>query len=401
MIKYLCLAALLLTSFSTFACETRNHIFLIHGISGSINTFGSMEKYLNKIDACNVATSFGYDTGNSSLSTYDFAGHFHQFVMEKVRAGSISSTDKISLIMHSQGGVIGNIWLNTIKQMDQNLFSQVDSFITLSTPHWGADMAKLGKSIFFTLPPGMGNALSPFGRIELNEMSYGSGTIKEMVWSHDNLFRSGKVRPLALAGNKKGINLKTESDVVVPVYSSRADHHKGDIDLTLHSEVVNADFEKTKRTPLVLVNATHIKMDLPGIADIPKKCLTEKLCDHPSIASITAHLKGRSIASDETELKQFRVGLYFNNYSDEPLEDKDIKLEVLKSNNVTLSNFQGAYSGKAVLKSGKAFTVEGQSLKKGVHNLSLVLKIKNQISRTFTVPAEGGYSTILNVNLNN
>lgn len=401
MIKYLLLTALMLVSFTTFACETRNHIFLIHGISGSVNTFGSMEKYLNKIDACNVTTSFGYDTGNSSLSTYDFAGHFHQFVMEKVNAGTISSADKISLIMHSQGGVIGNIWLNTIKQIDSNLFSQVDSFITLSTPHWGADMANLGKSIFFTLPPGMGNALSPFGRIELNEMSYGSGTIREMVWSHENLFRNASVRPLAIAGHKKGINLKTESDVVVPVYSSRADHIKGDADISLSSTGVATAFVKTKRTPLVLVNATHIKMDLPGVADIPKKCLTEKFCDHPSIAAITDHLKGRKIASDETELKQFRVGLYINNASNEQLEDKDIKLEVVKSGNVSFSALQGAYNGKAVLKMGKAFTVEGQSLKKGVQQITLVLKIKNKVSRTFLVPAEGGFSSLINVNLNN
>lgn len=399
MIKYLLLTAIMLVSFKTFACETRNHIFLIHGISGSINTFGSMEKYLNKIDACNVTTSFGYDTGNSSLSTYDFANHFHKFVMDKVNAGTISNSDKISLIMHSQGGVIGNIWLNTIRQIDQSLFLQVDSFITLSTPHWGADMANLGKSIFFTLPPGMGNALSPFGRIELNEMSYGSGTIREMVWSHDDVLHSGKIRPLALAGHKKGINLKTESDVVVPVYSSRADHYKGDVDVSLSSDKVAATFVKTKTTPLVLVNATHIKMDLPGIADIPKKCLTEKICGHPSIASITSHLQGRKIASDETQLKQFRIGLYINNETGEKFED--IKLDVVKSNNVSFTALQGSFNGKAVLEAGKAFTVEGQTTLKGTQKVVLELKIKNRPSRFIPVEAEGGFSTVINVNLVN
>lgn len=399
MIKTLILVVLFILSFPAFSCEIKNHIFLIHGISGSVNTFGSMEKYLNKIDACNVTTSFGYDTGNSKLSTYDFAQHFHAFVMDKVRAGVIADADKISLIMHSQGGVIGNIWLNTIKQIDNNLFSKVDSFITLSTPHWGADMANLGKSIFFTLPPGMGNALSPFGRIELNEMSYGSGTIREMVWSHDNLFSNGNVRPLALAGHKKGINLKTESDVVVPVYSSRADHYKGDADVSLSSDETEVSFVKTKRTPLVLVNATHIKMDRPGIADIPKNCLSEEFCNHPSIAAITNHLKGRSIASDETELKQFRVGLYVNNESSEIFDHNDIKLEVVKSPNFSLSALQGAYKGKAQLKLGRAFTVEGKSFKKGVQKIMLSLKLKNRIIRLIPVEAEGGYSTLVNVNI--
>lgn len=398
MIKTLCLLAFFVFSLPVFSCETRNHIFLIHGISGSINTFGSMEQYLNKIDSCHVTTSFGYDTGNSSLSTYDFAQHFHQFVLDKVNSGVISQTDKISLIMHSQGGVIGNIWLNAIRQMDQALFLQIDSFITLSTPHWGADMANLGKSIFFTLPPGMGNALSPFGRIELNEMSYGSGTIRELVWSHDDVLNSGKVRPLALAGHKKGINLKTESDVVVPVYSSRADHYKGDADISLSSESVETTFVKTKTTPLVLVNATHIKMDQPGIADIPTKCLTEKFCDHPSITSITQHLKGRSIASDKTPLKQFRINLYVNNGSVETIDEKDLILEVKKTNNVTLAPMQGAYYGKASLKNGKAFTIEGQSLQTGARKMMLSLKIKN-ITRLIPVEFEGGFSTLVNVNL--
>ncbi len=386
--KTLILLLILLVSFPAISCVSKNHIFLIHGISGSINTFGSMEKYLNKIDACNVTTSFGYDTGNSKLSTYDFAQHFHEFVMAKVRAGVISDSDKISLIMHSQGGVIGNIWLNAIKQIDNNLFNKVDSFITLSTPHWGADMANLGKSVFFTLPPGMGNALSPFGRIELNEMSYGSGTIREMVWAHDNLFSSGKVRPLALAGHKKGINIKTESDVVVPVYSSRADHYKGDADLSLRSEKTKVKFIKTKKTPLVLVNATHIKMDLPGIADIPTNCLTDKLCSHPSITAITNHLKGRTTSSDETELKQFRIGLYINNESSENFDDDDIKVEVIKSQNFSLSSLQDGYKGKAQLKDGRAFTIEGQSSKKGMQKLIINLTIKNQISRSFLVEVE-------------
>lgn len=400
MIKTFCLLLFALASFGAFACEVRNHIFLIHGISGSVATFGSMEKYLNKSDACYKTTSFGYDTGNSSLSTYDFADHFHEFVMNKVIAGEIAPTDKISLIMHSQGGIIGNIWLNKIKQIDFAIFSQVDSFISLSTPHWGADMANLGKSIFFTLPPGMGNALSPFGRIELNEMSYGSGTIRELVWSHDDVFASGKLRPLAIAGHKKGINLKTESDVVVPVYSSRADHLKGDVELKLSETKVVSTFVRTKRTPLVLVNATHIKMDLPGVADISKNCLSDSSCNHPSIASITGHLKGRKIASDTSELKQFRVGIYVHNKSQDIIENKNISLEVSKVTNISLSGLQGGYGGKAELITGKAFSIEGQSLKIGQQKMRLVLKIKNKIERTFEVPVEGGLSTIVNVSLN-
>ena len=140
-------------------------------------------------------------------------------------------------------------------------------------------------------------------------------------------------------------------------------------------------------------------MDLPGIADIPKKCLTDKLCDHPSIASITNHLKGRTIASDVTQLKQFRIGLYINNESSEKLDD--IKIDVIKSSAVSFTGLQGSFNGKAILKDGKAFTIEGSTNLKGMQKVVLELKIKNKPTRLIPVKAEGGFSTIINVNLLN
>jgi hypothetical protein len=58
------------------------------------------------------------------------------------------------------------------------VYQKIDAFITLSTPHWGAEIAYIGKHFFFTLPEGIRNPISPFGRVELNEMSYGSRTIE-------------------------------------------------------------------------------------------------------------------------------------------------------------------------------------------------------------------------------
>ncbi len=403
MIKYILLFCILFQSFSTPACEVKKHIFLIHGIGGGIGTFGSMEKYLNKIDDCFLTTSFKYDTGNSKLSTYDFAVSFHDFVMARVNDGRISLQDKISLVMHSQGGIIGNIWLNYLKKSDMILFSQVDAFITLSTPHWGADMAKLGKSIFYTLPPGMSNPISPFGRIELNEMSYGSATIREIFWTHEQLFSNRHLRPLALAGSKAGLNLQAESDVVVPIYSSRADHYSGlsELSLSVKDDEISADaFVKTKSTPLVVVPATHIGMGkMPGIASIPSSCLTSDSCGHPSIASITQHLKGRNVASVVPDLKKFRISLYLNNHSEQKIADKDVRLFLIKSENSRITTFRTAFRGKAHFDEGTAFTLEGNTSKKGTVKVILQVKIKNKISRYIEVPAEGGYTSVLNLNL--
>jgi hypothetical protein len=93
-------------------------------------------------------------------------------------------------------------------------------------------------------------------------------------------------------------------------------------------------FFKMETTPLVVVPATHIKMGLaPAIPDLPEKCLSDKTCDHPAIDSITKHLKGRSIASIVPTLKNYRVGLYFTNFSKQSVMDNEIKLKIVKAEN--------------------------------------------------------------------
>jgi pimeloyl-ACP methyl ester carboxylesterase len=387
MLKYLFI--LLLTPVLSWACETKNHIFLIHGIGGDRTTFGQMEKYLNNFDNCFVTTSFEYDTGNSFLSTYDFAKSFHDHVLDKVKSGTISVNDKVSLIMHSQGGIVGNIWLNMIRQTDQVLFSQVDSFITLSTPHWGADMANLGKKLFFTLPASWENPISPIGRIELNEMSYGSGTINDVSWSLPQVFAHKSLRPLSLAGyHKTGQSLIGEGDVVVPVYSSRADHYASAENVSLHDSFVPAKFTKHETTPLVVVRADHIQMDLPGIASLPKKCVTSSSCDHPSINVIINHLKGRSIASVVPKLENYRIQIFMKGL--EKYSAKDISLELLD---------EGLSFKKAAAKinEGMAYTLEGKTSKSGAQKYLVSLKVKGN-RQVVEVSAEAGYTSILNLN---
>lgn len=382
------LIILLLTPVLSWACETKNHIFLIHGIGGNRTTFGQMETYLNQFDKCFVTTSFEYDTGNSFLSTYDFAQSFNNHVQDKIKSGVISVHDKVSLIMHSQGGIVGNIWLNMIRQTDMVLFSQVDSFITLSTPHWGADMANLGKKLFFTLPETWGNPISPIGRIELNEMSYGSGTIRDVHWSLPQVFAHKSVRPLALAGYHKGADgIIGEGDVVVPVYSSRADHYASEETVSFSDSFVAARFTKHETTPFVVVRADHIQMTLPGIASLPKKCIKSDTCDHPSIAAITNHLKGRSVASVPAKLENYRINLYLQNTN---ASSRDISVELLDDG----TQFRKA---AAKLTEGIAFTLEGKTRKEGVQKYLLLVKVKGH-RQVVEVSAEAGYTSILNLN---
>lgn len=378
---------LMLLPISSWACETKNHIFLIHGIGGGKSTFGSMEEYLNKYDSCFVTSTFIYDTGNSFLSTYDFANSFHSFVTDRVKSGVINVNDKISLVMHSQGGIVGTIWLNMIRQTDMGLFSQIDSFITLSTPHWGADMANLGKKILFTLPESWDNPIAPMGRIELNEMSYGSATIRDISWSLPDIFAHKFIRPLAIAGHHKGgPSLIAESDIVVPIYSSRADHYRAESNIHPEDSFTAIPFTKHETTPFTTVPADHILMELtvPGVVDLPKKCLKSE-CTHPSIKPITDHLKGRAVASVLPELKNFRISLYLKNFP------KDVSVKLLDSDD----DFKKA---PAKIANDLAFTYEGKSSRKGAQKFLLSLKSK-QRTQVVEVTAEAGYASVVNLNL--
>jgi len=77
------------------SCPSLNHIFLIHGIGGNAKSFGQMEKYIETVDECYRVHSFEYDTGNSSLSTYEFAASFDQFLSKKILVKEISQFAKL------------------------------------------------------------------------------------------------------------------------------------------------------------------------------------------------------------------------------------------------------------------------------------------------------------------
>jgi pimeloyl-ACP methyl ester carboxylesterase len=405
--KALVLFTFLLISSVSYAqslCPNYNHIFLIHGIGGSGKSFGEMSSYLKNLDECYVISSFEYDTGNSSLSTYDFAVSFQNFLVQKIKAQEISATDKISLIMHSQGGLVGNLWLNLVRDLSPVIYHQVDAFITLSTPHWGAEVANLGRHLFFSLPEGVKNPISPFGSIELNEMSYGSSTIQGLSWMFAQNLRPINFRPLAVGGIHKIKNkLIGENDIVVPVYSSRPDHFIASqiININENQGLISATaFVKTQRIPFVTVAATHLKMDLPGIATIPTKCLNNE-CNHPSLPVISNHLKGRSIASVPEVFDHFRTSLYLKNETGDPIKTSDVKLEVVDHQNITipLSQKLALYRGRAELKNGLAFTFHGHTKKSGIQNIRLRIKFKDRFERLVDVPVEGGFASVIHLNL--
>ncbi|WPU65326.1 esterase/lipase family protein [Peredibacter starrii] len=394
---------LFLTSFAFAECVSKNHIFLIHGIGGGKSTFGSLEKILNAQNECYQARSFEYDTG-SDRTPKEFSQDFHKYVS----SFPIAANDKISLVMHSQGGLVGTLWLNHLLTEKLELLKQVDAFVTLSTPFWGANTAHVGKVLFYSLPAKVEtNPVSPFGRNELNEMSFGSATIHEMSQNLESIFASiPNLRPLAVAGMRRKPGPKLgEDDLIVPTYSMRPNriYLKDDVQLFNRMARSPASFVETNEIPFVMVPADHIRLTQAGVAYIPEKCEKDLDCGHPSLKFILDQIKGNQIGKgSDYDLARFRFTMFVTNPENLDYENKDLTIEIGgldKKTKVPLMERFTPKLGNAKLKEGLAFTFRGSTKELGTKSLEITLKYKNRAIKTYTAPIEAGRTTFLDVAL--
>lgn len=394
---------LFLSSFAFAECTSKNHIFLIHGIGGGKGTFGSLEKILNAQSECYQARSFEYDTG-SERTPKEFSQDFHKYISAIV----IPPQDKISLVMHSQGGLVGTLWLNQLLAEKHVLLKQMDAFVTLSTPFWGANMAHVGKVLFYSLPAKIEtNPVSPFGRNELNEMSFGSSTIHEMSQNLETIFASiPNLRPLAVAGMRRKPGPKLgEDDLIVPTYSMRPNriYLRDDVQLFNRMARSPASFTQTPEIPFVMVPADHIRLTQAGVADIPEKCEKDLECGHPSLKFILDQIKGTVIGKgSDYDLARFRFTMFVTNPENLDYENKDLTIEVGgldKKTKVPLMERFTPKLGNAKLKEGLAFTFRGSTKELGTTSLEITLKYKNRAIKTYTAPIEAGRTTFLDVAL--
>lgn len=398
----LLLFALFLSSFAlakTDCVKGRQHIFLIHGIGGSEGHFGVMETYLEQINPCYVVTSFEYETGHYSKTPLDFLLDFNSFIRGAIKKNGFAANDRVSLIMHSQGGIVGSFWLRHVKKTAPELYKSVDAFITLSTPYWGSTAASVGETIFYTLPDGMKNPLSPFGKGELLGMKYGSGNINELEKSYEEIFFNTHVRPLAIGGLKPGYNaIYGEDDTTVSVYSSRPDHFVVNDVLDLKEEdrtIGKESFKRYQRIPFVPVVATHLKMDGPGVAHLPMSCLVMFIdCAHPSIGYILSHLQGKPILTKNIALRKYRVHFYLENVLGSELNPKDFSVEIQKDDLIPLPDDEELEQAQ-----GGAFSFSYQGIRaEDGEGVSVVrLFYKNILKREFIVPVKGGVSSFVRV----
>ena len=431
--------------------KPKHYIFLIHGISGNKTHFGYMVKALRRLlnskdsETKYIIKNIEYDTGNDEKVPYDFAKDLADKINDTTRSIFFKKTDKISLIMHSQGGLVGSIWmfqsmLNNPEYSPKETIQQVDAFITLGTPFWGAKVAQWGYELKVLAKRLRIKIPLAFGEQELSQMSFGSDMINDLRQAiidpqYAPIIHELKhnIRFLNIVGvadilNPLGIFVsgvgQYEDDGAVPLASARFNF--------LYTQSIKDVYEKNDRTlisntkeidmaPYVVVNAMHRspapeRENLFGIAQIPKKCIDDEHYRHPTYEYIWKHLLGESITQLDTRLGDFKTFLIDINIrveggstgrcDDIQIHMTQLNGEPLSSSNIEVSRAVELYS------KGQRQSIESPDqfryyftghIKKSLENrqeaVLLHLIKKGYKSRLIEVELKASYSSFVDINL--
>jgi pimeloyl-ACP methyl ester carboxylesterase len=425
---------LLTTLIHADQCKSKKDIFfLIHGIGADQSFFGEMAKALESRSDCYEAIHFEYDTGNSELTTYQFALDFDQFVTKTLQEKVTNKENdfSINLIMHSQGGLVGLIWINHIFSNTEGFTShhtdKVERFISVSSPFWGAEIAETGNKLFFSLGV-ENNFFSRFGKKELREMSYGSDTIeffREKLITNSpttqNMFKQVKFFNVAGMGPYSSFFFNNfshgawERDWVVSVPSMRLNflyaqsskkYQEGFI------EILNTRFLKFAQDKIIEGLHTPIHGDFiaPGVVDIPEHCIEKESCDHQGFLAIEEFLKDGT--TKKGPLREVLSGFKIHLKVQLPkgyLDGEKLRVSVIKQSRknrtIDMMNFRFRKKQKPVRidQNNQAYIVFQGSIikeKSDLAEIKIKLKAPGLKSRIISLKVKKGYMSYIRTNLN-
>lgn len=310
---------LLISSYS-FSCESTRDIYFLHGIASKKSAFGAFEEFVKKThsDECVHTYFFEYDTGNNKLGIEDFSKSFTKFIDS---SNKINTPSKISIVAHSQGGLVFLDWLihalENKSGPEYEIASHIDSFVSMSTPFYGAAIANIGRKV--------GAYVFPFlGKRELEQMSFGSlfnykifkALTNEELGLREYLSKIsyldiGAVIPQSSFLKKYFDTKNFEGDTAVGVASSNLNSLFID-----NNEVLS----HLNFSPFYPVNAVHGKFTLLGvksIARVPKECV-QGHCKTPVMQLYENYFGhgNNEINAIERDLSSFRVVIYVQTNSD-------------------------------------------------------------------------------------
>lgn len=364
---FLLLNLYLLTA-SFAASDSRHFIFFVHGIAGKPDNFGSLKeilldqkKYFD-IDEDIVIEKFQYNTGDNQLDVNKISLQLSEYVQDKIQPyGKLRAQDKVSFIVHSQGGLITTRLLLRSAMNDTRyhpeLLKNYYSMVTLGTPFWGSKIAIAGSKVK-ALARMLGlDILTFFGNAQLDDLQVTSPAVDELRALLLEPFAQVLMEKLQeqihfvhVAGMPEALKWlrpfvtgknQFEDDTAVPLpstqldfsyYVENSDHKNKDI-------IYPEDFYETKFTrednfyPVSAFHTSIIKesVKIHGIAYFPKKCLGYKYvyCPHPALAPVVETLfalrKSRAPRTDYTSFA-FDLRLRFNGRILTEKEQKKLKI---------------------------------------------------------------------------
>ncbi|MCA9405454.1 MAG: hypothetical protein KC684_02875 [Candidatus Omnitrophica bacterium] len=427
-----------------------HYIFLIHGIGGTRKHFGHMEealtRALNKHDPTTtyLVKSIEYDTGNDEKMPYDFARDINQEIESVISLGNLKTRDEFSLIMHSQGGLVGSIWIfqslqSTPGFASPELIKHLDAFITLGTPFWGAKVARWGSEVKDITHQWKLDLKVPFGKQELEQMTFGSDMIFDFRISMIDPeyekyidYLKHHVRFLNIVGvadvlNPLGVFVsgtqQYEDDGAVPISSGRFNflytqsiknsYEEGDV-------VTLKNMRSVEMAPHLVVKGVH-KSPFPQIKHLgdlpqtPSDCLHNEDCDDPTFPHIWRHILREKLKKDNVpeNFRSFLLDVNVRLPETESDQCRDINIEIRQLNGdlledakIKLSKFYEFYS-EGMYASQKypghcRFYFTG-SIESPGRNRKEALLLKFSApgfkSRDVQVQLRGSYSSFVDINL--
>lgn len=354
--------------------KARHVIITVHGLSGDALTWGDFsgitKNYLEQIDRNYdvIVSNFTYPTGRTeSLTTVDFANLLNKHIENLFKDQPITPDDRISLVAHSQGGVVSYIWYFSRvldDKLEQKYIRQVSSIITLGTPFWGSKLASMltDKNVPNMVPLLNLFAETPVSRRELTDMAFGSDVINNfrqlaikmdsdpkvkakldtlpvrlinimgiLPEKQESLYATSDVNNVSgfakkllsyiykLFRNSANGPDRVESDIAVMVPSGRWDFIYSPIQkINSGSNHIAADqfnhfTNLVDRSKFLFTESAHLPFDNDNtlsMAYINKSCEKVETCNHPTYRYILQHLANcKSQACDPEKYTQIIEGL--------------------------------------------------------------------------------------------
>lgn len=347
-------SVVLLASCETFKKQVRtiasvkpkNYIISMHGLNGTPQSFEgllpALEEHLSQINPAfdYIPIEFKYSSGVKDAEIERFVNEFENFLVKEIPV--LNEGDKISLVAHSQGALVGHIWyLKTMDGVDlrqKAYMAKVNGFVTLGAPFWGSRTTFLLKKwIPIEEIQNFIFEKTGYGEQEVEDITAASEKIydyfsKMASKNYVNIYYDPRMlNVIGVVPEKKGAELpkskflnwvtdlkkqvvkifdyrlnvgtRWESDQAVNVSSGRlafyfySDSLKKFVKGQTKQDLTMEDFDYAryfKTDPkVVYVEAVHAKASgYPSyaIASIPDLCIEPDKCKHPTYIHILKHL---------------------------------------------------------------------------------------------------------------